>query len=159
MFHRRAAARHGAPPALRRWFVRVLSPAPVVVGPVGEFPVEDEPVRPLPAGSMRQRPGGVFEDARLDAADRPTAPLVWYRPGEEIVTTTLAEGLRAGMRGRVSRVAWFRSERPVGVRMASPGWAPLVWFEPWEIESAAAVTLVLAAVDVLDDAPLMGGVR
>ena len=159
VFHRRAP-RHGAPPASRwRPFAHILRRAAAPVDPGAAFTVEEELVRPLSAGSLRQRPGGVFEDILLGPADRPTA-LFRFRPRDVVWTTEAAEGIAAGMRGRVVRVASFRPSRRIGVRMDAEGWAPLVWFDEDEIRTPVEYG-VLGVADTLamDAVPVMGGAR
>lgn len=158
MFHRRAP-RHGAPPATP-WarLARILHTAPAGAVPVDGSALEEEPVRPVGPGFLRQRPGGVFEDTLLGPADRPTAPLHLFQPGAEVWTTDQAEGLRAGMHGRVVRVLPWRPARRIGVRMDAPGWAPLAWFDEREIDMRDPATAITAAIH-LGLAPTMAGAR
>ena len=145
---------------LMPWLARFLHRATAPVDPGAGVAVEEELVRPLPAGSLRQRPGGVFEDTLLGPADRPTAALFRFKPRDVVWTTEAAEGIAAGMRGRVVRVASFRPSRRIGVRMDAPGWAPLVWFDEDEIRTPFEYG-VLGVADTLamDAAPVIGGAR
>lgn len=145
MSHRRAP-RHTAIRALCRLFTR--SPRPVHTCACGlGLPIE-EPVRPLPVGHMRQRPGGVFQDTLLGPAATPSPVLADFHSGTEVRMTAACgwldadSGITPGQRGRVARVAPFRKFKPIGVRVAGP-WAPLAWFDPEELELVEADTAVL----------------
>lgn len=149
MFHRRAP-RHGTAHTLRCfWFRR--SPRPVHACVCGaELPIE-EPVRPLGAGHMDRRPGGMTYEVRLGPVPGPA--LSAFRNGLAVKTTADAEGIEAGVCGFVSRVAAFRKSKPIGVRMAG-AWGPLMWFDLDEIVPDSRVVddaVVFAAEGVLDD--------
>lgn len=174
MSHRRPL-RHTAIRALHRLFTR--SPRPIHTCTCGGALLE-EPVGPLAAGHMRQRPGGVFQDTLLRPATTPHPALRNYRLWAEVRTTASAEGIEPGHPGVVSRLAPFRASKPIGVRLAAR-WGPLTWFDPEELKLVEADTVVIAAAvervegawiayaspaDLadtreLDDLPLMGGAR
>ena len=175
MSHRRAP-RHPALQALRRLFTRTARPAHTCSCGYG-VPIE-EPVRPLPAGHMSQRPGALAYDTLLGPAATPAPALRAFRAGAEVRMSAAAVGIEAGIVGHVSRVAPFRSHHPIGVRMCGP-WGPLTWFDPWELELVDADTAVIAAAvehvggawiaqaspaamadtRELDELPLMGSAR
>lgn len=150
-----STGRHALPHTGHRWHIpgllaRILHRTPIfAAAPSGCVPGV-EPVGPLPAGSMRQRPGGVYDQVLLDPSRPIGTALDAYRPGLDVVTTDDAEGMPAGMLGRVSLVAVWRTDRPIGVRMQAEGWSPLVWFNPGEVVSPIAAALALADTLVMD---------